>query len=66
MKFTIEIPTPKLSKPGSGKDKDKGDNGPQFIEDAIFHLFSSTATFTLVSPLEHSTIFIDTINATAF
>lgn len=30
------------------------------------HLFSSTATFTLLSPLHFSTIYINHINATAF
>ncbi len=30
------------------------------------HLFSSTATFTLISPLPHSTMYITHINATAF
>jgi hypothetical protein len=30
------------------------------------HLFSSTATFTLLSPLPQSTIFITWINATAY
>lgn len=29
------------------------------------HLLTSTATFTLLSPLRHSTVFISSINATA-
>ena len=29
------------------------------------HLFTSTATFTLLSPLEHTTLYITHINATA-
>lgn len=73
-KFNVTIPTPRL---GSSRDKDSdgdGDedeenphkNAPKFIKDAIFHLFSSTATFTLLSPLQHTTLYIDTINATAF
>ncbi|KAF4637341.1 hypothetical protein G7Y89_g752 [Cudoniella acicularis] len=61
-KFKVEIPTPRLSTPGKGKDGDK----PHFIDDAIFHLFSSTAEFTLLSPLQYSTIYIENINATAF
>jgi hypothetical protein len=61
-KFAIEIPTPRLSTPGEGKE---GDDKPKFLDDATFHLFSSTADFTLHSPLQHSTIYIENINATA-
>jgi len=65
-KFAIEIPTPKLSDPTPGEgDGSDGNHNPHFIEDATFHLFSSTATFTLISPLKYSTIFVDSINATA-
>jgi hypothetical protein len=64
-KFSIEIPTPRLSTPATGDDGDGDDHKPHFIEDATFHLFSSTATFTLVSPLKYSTIYIDSIDATA-
>lgn len=63
-KFPIEISTPRLSTPGHGKGKD-GDGKPKFLDDATFHLFSSTVDFTLNSPLKHSTIFIENINATA-
>ncbi|KAI9734760.1 MAG: regulator of (H+)-ATPase in vacuolar membrane [Claussenomyces sp. TS43310] len=67
--FSFTIPTPRLGGPPAGHhgdgDGDRGDS-PQFIRDATFHLFSSTATFTLISPLQHSTLFIDRINATAF
>jgi hypothetical protein len=68
-KFEIEIPTPRLHTPNN----DSGDIGdgddesvPHFIKEATFHLFSSTATFVLISPLQHSTIYIQDINATAF
>jgi hypothetical protein len=66
-KFTVELPTPRLSGPGGGDGGDGGvdDHKPHFIDDATFHLFSSTATFTLISPLQYSTLFIDNINATA-
>lgn len=30
------------------------------------HLLTSTATFTLVSPLQHTTLFLTHVNATAF
>jgi hypothetical protein len=68
-KLTIEIPTPRLSLPSTGDDDngdDGGDHKPHFIDNAVFHLFSSTATFTLLSPLQYSTIYIENINATAF
>ncbi|KAE9377752.1 hypothetical protein N431DRAFT_398774 [Stipitochalara longipes BDJ] len=68
-KFAIEIPAPKLSGPSTGddgQDDDDGDSKPHFITNAVFHLFSSTAVFTLLSPLQYSTIYIDNINATAF
>ena len=66
--FSIEIPTPRLSTPSPGDEGDgEGDNKkPHFIDDATFHLLSSTAQFTLLSPLQYSTIYIEDINATAF
>jgi len=65
-KFAIEMPTPRLFTPAPGDDTGKGDDHkPHFIDDATFHLFSSTATFTLISPLKYSTLYIDSINATA-
>jgi hypothetical protein len=66
-KFPIEIPTPRLSTPSTGDQGDglDDDHKPHFIDDATFHLFSSTATFVLLSPLQYSTVFIETINATA-
>lgn len=65
-KFNITIPTPRLSTPGSPDTPSDGNDKPHFIDDATFHLLSSTATFTLLSPLQYSTIFIQSINATAF
>jgi len=68
--FNITIPTPRLrgipSDDGRGNDGDDDHDVPHFIRDATFHLLSSTATFTLISPLQHSTLFVDRINATAF
>ncbi|KAK3074805.1 hypothetical protein LTR53_002471 [Teratosphaeriaceae sp. CCFEE 6253] len=37
-----------------------------YLEDATFHLLTSTATFTLLSPLTAATVHITRINATAF
>ncbi|TVY49999.1 hypothetical protein LOCC1_G000128 [Lachnellula occidentalis] len=58
-RFLIEMPTPRLSNPGDSNDT------PKFLDDATFHLLSSTADFTVRSPLQSSTIFIENINATA-
>ena len=67
--FPITIPTPRISKPsignGDGKDGDSDDK-PHFIDDATFHLLSSTAQFTLISPMQHNSLYIEKINATAF
>ncbi|PIA93479.1 hypothetical protein CB0940_04902 [Cercospora beticola] len=56
-----------------GDDEDNGDSkkrkspsGPHFIRDATMHLLSSSATFLLLSPLQHSTLVITDLNATAF
>ena len=68
-KFLIELPTPRLSvptPPSDPKDPDKKpDNETHFITDATMHLLSSTATFTLLSPLRHSVLYIENLNATA-
>jgi hypothetical protein len=68
-RFSITLPTPSLSTPGDGNGSDDNDldgHKPHFIGDATFHLFSSTAQFTLLSPMQHTTIYIENINATAF
>jgi hypothetical protein len=66
--FAITIPTPKLSTPNKPEEGDGNEDHdkPHFILDATFHLFSSTAQFTLFSPLQHNSIYIEAINATAF
>ena len=77
-KFEIELPVPHLRIPAppsdpsdpSNPDTPDGDEGERegthFVKDATMHLITSSATFTLLSPLRHSTIFIESINATAF
>ncbi|XP_044724542.1 pre-rRNA processing protein [Hirsutella rhossiliensis] len=52
---------PALPGEGDGREGSRG-----FIRDATFHILSSTATFTLASPLRHDTVHIQHINATAF
>lgn len=59
-RFNLTLPAPKLDLPGETPE-----DRSHFIRDATFHFFSSTATFTLVSPLHDNTIYIDFINATA-
>ncbi|KAF4420004.1 hypothetical protein FACUT_11320 [Fusarium acutatum] len=61
-KINITLPTPRITVPG--EDEHEGEK-PHFIADATFHLFSSTATFTLLSPLLYNTLYIEHINATA-
>lgn len=69
-KFAFTIPTPRIPLPSDGSDEpeDGDDDGtaPRFIRDAIFHVFSSTAQFTFISPLQRSTMFVDKLNATAY
>lgn len=68
--FNITVPTPRLRLPGDDNGDDGGDTDPDrqghFIRAATFHLLSSSATFTLASPLQYNTVFVDYINATAF
>ncbi|KAJ5281552.1 hypothetical protein N7478_006924 [Penicillium angulare] len=62
----FEVPLPKISTP----DDDDGDSSdsshPHFIQDATVHIWSSTADFTLFSPLTSTTIGITSIHAIAF
>lgn len=67
-KYSVEVPaphlrSPRLKDPGKGDGEDEG--RPHFIEDATMHLITSTATFTLLSPLRHSTLYIEALNAVA-
>ena len=64
--INITLKTPMVKLPGDDGDGDGEDGCHGFIRDAIFHLLSSTAAFTLASPLRHNTVHIDYINATAF
>ncbi|OJD18871.1 hypothetical protein AJ78_01126 [Emergomyces pasteurianus Ep9510] len=55
----LDIPVPKLRTPGD-------DDQSHFIKDATLHLWSSTAVFTLASPLLSTTLLITAIDAAAF
>lgn len=77
-KFSVTIPTPRLSGPKVPDDDDdepedpenpddpEADGHPHFIKSATMHLFSSTAVFTLLSPFQHTTLYITRINATSY
>ncbi|KAJ8608231.1 hypothetical protein MRB53_039762 [Persea americana] len=68
-RFNMTVPTPRLPpvhEPEPGDDPADEVGGPKFIEEARFHLFSSTADFILRSPLRRDTLVITNINATAF
>ncbi|KAI1158676.1 hypothetical protein F5B18DRAFT_639955 [Nemania serpens] len=60
-RFNATFAVPRLHLPGDTP----GENS-RFIRDATFHFLSSTATFTLVSPLQFNTLYLDFVNATAF
>ncbi|EFX06489.1 pre-rRNA processing protein [Grosmannia clavigera kw1407] len=70
-KFNFTLPTPRLRLPGPDHGNGDGDQDDQtkkhsFIRTATFHIFSSRASFGLVSPLEENTLYIETVHATAF
>lgn len=63
--FNLSLPTPRLHLPSDDdKDVDPSRKG-HFIRAATFHLLSSSAVFTLASPLQYNTVYIEHINATA-
>ncbi|CAO2658774.1 Nn.00g064970.m01.CDS01 [Neocucurbitaria sp. VM-36] len=73
--FPIMLPAPHLSTPkepsdgddpSDPDDPDKPDDSPHFIRDATMHLITSTAVFTLSSPFSSTTMFITSLNATAY
>ncbi|KAJ5614311.1 hypothetical protein N7528_007965 [Penicillium herquei] len=60
----IDVPLPSISGPGSPDDEDEGRS--HFLQEATVHLWSSTAEFTLFSPLTSTSITITSIHAVAF
>ena len=66
--FNLTLTTPRLHLPGDDDDNEGGGSSRNghFIRGATFHLLSSTAAFTLASPLKYNTVYIEHINATAF
>jgi hypothetical protein len=61
-RFNFTFPAPRLEIPGGEGDEE----GQHFIRDALFHLISSTASFTLASPLHYNTIYVEHISAIAY
>lgn len=51
---------------GDGDGDDDDDAPPRFIADATMHLFTSTADFTLLSPLQRTTLTVTDLDATAY
>lgn len=62
-RIDFTFPTPRLELPG---DDRRNGSSSGFIQDALFHLLSSSASFILASPLQQNTVHIEYINATAF
>ncbi|CAK3867202.1 Ribonucleoside-diphosphate reductase large chain [Lecanosticta acicola] len=62
-RFPIEVATPRIGGGGDGDDEDDGNT--HFIRDSTMHLLSSSATFLLLSPLKHSTLYIEGLHAVA-
>ena len=63
-KLNMTFSTPRVELPGD--DDGDGETRRSFINEAVFHILSSTASFQLASPLRHNTVHIEHINATAF
>ncbi|KAL8798211.1 MAG: hypothetical protein Q9182_006856 [Xanthomendoza sp. 2 TL-2023] len=70
--FNVTIPTPKLTPPPNPNrpvqpdpPNEPSSSAPHFIDDAVFHLLSSTAVLTLLSPLPHTSLYITSVSAKA-
>ncbi|KAL8682792.1 MAG: hypothetical protein Q9186_001214 [Xanthomendoza sp. 1 TL-2023] len=70
--FNVTIPTPKLTPPPNPNrpiqpdpPNEPSSSAPHFIDDAIFHLLTSTAVLTLLSPLPHTSLYITSVSAKA-
>ncbi|KAL5389076.1 hypothetical protein PMIN06_009599 [Paraphaeosphaeria minitans] len=65
--FPITLPAPHLSTAPKDPDEMPPEDGKtHFIRSATMHLLTSTALFTLASPFSSTTMYITTLNATAF
>ncbi|KAF1358264.1 hypothetical protein EJ07DRAFT_124434 [Lizonia empirigonia] len=65
--FPITVPAPHMSTPDNDDDAAPGDGkNTHFIRSATMHILSSTALFTLFSPFKSTTMFLTSLNATAY
>ncbi|KAL2843953.1 hypothetical protein BJX68DRAFT_150714 [Aspergillus pseudodeflectus] len=65
--FEVQIPRLPVRRDPDGDPDQPGHNGPGgFIQEATLHLLSSTAEFTLFSPLTNTTIEVTSVEAQAF
>ncbi|KAL3450705.1 hypothetical protein BJX65DRAFT_269906 [Aspergillus insuetus] len=65
--FEAQIPRLPVHRDPGGDPDEPGHNGPGgFIQEATLHLLSSTAEFTLFSPLTNTTIEVTSVEAQAF
>lgn len=60
-RLNLTLAAPRLRLPG-GDEYERS----HFIRDATFHVLSSTAQFTLVSPFTRNVLYVDRVDATAF
>ncbi|KAI6643014.1 hypothetical protein MCOR08_000197 [Pyricularia oryzae] len=67
-RIDLNVSAPHLTLPPKegGGDSDEDEKQQRFIREATFHVFSSTASFTLFSPLQNNLLYIERINATAY
>ncbi|KAJ4988206.1 pre-rRNA processing protein [Stagonosporopsis vannaccii] len=67
--FPITVPAPHMSAddPSDGDGQPPGDGkNTHFIRSATMHILSSTALFTLFSPFKSTTMYLTSLNATAY
>lgn len=64
-RFPITVPAPHMSTPDDDSPPNDEKN-THFIRSATMHILSSTALFTLFSPFKSTTMYLTSLNATAY
>lgn len=66
--FPITVPAPHMTTddPPDGADPPSDGKNTHFIRSATMHILSSTALFTLFSPFKTTTMYLTSLNATAY